>query len=90
MNPVFLSGMSVTDPKTGDVRAEAIAEVREQLAFHKVHMTRGKTDTQFIRLMVKYVGDADLAATAILMNPRPKWVYEIIADNLMVRKETPQ
>jgi hypothetical protein len=55
-----------------------VASVRERIAAENVIM-RPKTDREMIRRVVEWVGgDADLAADAILMQPRPEWLFALI------------
>jgi hypothetical protein len=62
--------------------AAPVAELRELVAAHGIHLTA--KDTERLGLVLERVGDVGLAADAILMVPRPVWLGALIGRNLMV------
>lgn len=64
-----------------------VAELREGVAAAGVQL-RSKTDPVLFARMLDHTGDVDLAAQAILMEPRPQWVRTLIGLDLM--KVTPR
>lgn len=61
---------------------EDVAELRERVAAVGVQL-RSKTDPVLFARMLDHVNDVDLAAQAILMEPRPQWVRTLIGADLM-------
>lgn len=59
-----------------------VAEVRECIAAAGIQL-RSKTDPVLIARMLDRVPDVGLAAQAILLEPRPQWVRELIGSDLM-------
>ena len=61
--------------------AAPVAELRELVAAHGVHLKAG--DTILLGRVLERVGDAGLAADAILMVPRPAWLSDLIGTSVM-------
>ena len=61
---------------------EDVAELRERVAAAGVQL-RSRTDPVLFARMLDHVGDVDLAAQAILIEPRPQWVRTLIGLDLM-------
>jgi hypothetical protein len=59
-----------------------VAELRERVAASGVQM-RSKTDAVMLARVLDHARDVDLAAEAILMEPRPQWVRTLIGGDLM-------
>ena len=59
-----------------------IAELRERVAAAGIQL-RSKTDPVMLARVFDHVRDVDLAAQAILMEPRPQWVRTLIGADLM-------
>lgn len=59
-----------------------VAELRERIAASGVQL-RAKTDVVMLARVLDHVRDIDLAAQAILMEPRPQWVRTLIGADLM-------
>lgn len=59
-----------------------VQDVREWVAASGVQM-RSKTDVVMIARVLDHAGDVEIAAEAILMEPRPQWVRTLIGADLM-------
>lgn len=63
-------------------RRHDVQELRERIAASGVRM-RAKTDAVMLERVLDHTKDVDLAAQAILMEPRPQWVRTLIGCDLM-------
>jgi hypothetical protein len=61
---------------------EDVADLRERVAAAGIQL-RSKTDPVMFARVLDHVRDIDLAAQAILMEPRPQWVRTLIGADLM-------
>ena len=59
-----------------------VVDLRERVAASGIQL-RSKTDPVFLARILDHVKDVDLAAQAILMEPRPTWVRTLIGADLM-------
>lgn len=67
-------------------RRADVADLRERVAASGIQM-RSKSDGVMFARVLDHVHDVDLAAEAILMEPRPTWLRTLIGYDLM--KVTP-
>jgi Zn ribbon nucleic-acid-binding protein len=63
-------------------RREDVADLRERVAASGIQM-RSLTDGVLFARVLDHVHDVDLAAEAILMEPRPTWLRTLIGYDLM-------
>lgn len=63
-------------------RRPDVAELRERIAVPRMQM-RGRSDSVLLARVLDHVGDIELAAAAILMEPRPTWLKTLIGYDLM-------
>ena len=71
------------DAERAECNARAdVVEVRERIAVSGVQL-RSLTDGVLIARVVDHVGDVETAAQAIVMEPRPNWLRDLIGADLM-------
>lgn len=63
------------------IKETELREIRERLAAGGATM-RPATDLEMIARVLERTGNVDLAVDAILMVPRPRWVWDLIAYDL--------
>lgn len=59
-----------------------VAELRERIAASGVQF-RSATDAVMLARVIDHVGDLELAADAIVMDPRPSWLRDLIGLDLV-------
>lgn len=61
--------------------ADKLNHIRRQLMVAGVAGKPGK-DMELLATVLEYVGDSDLVVDALLMTPRPDWLWELVGYDL--------